>query len=207
MENLIQDIHFGLRSLIKHRAFAAIAIITLALGVGANSTIFSVVNATLMRSLPVSHPESLVYVFNGNPGSVFSYPDYAEVRDQNHVFDGLIGFGGITVSLNSNDQTDLVNGAIVTGNYFQVLGVGAQKGRVIAQEDDKATHLLLGVFGSRGIKLLDQTGQAVTDLPCEDHGDRVTTVLSYKAVLLACLGAGHVRGMERAGDVFPRLGT
>ena len=137
MENLIQDIRFGLRSLIKHRAFAAIAIITLALGVGANSTIFSVVNATLMRSLPVSHPESLVYVFNGNPGSVFSYPDYAEVRDQNHVFDGLIGFGGITVSLNSNDQTDLVNGAIVTGNYFQVLGVLAQKGRVIAQEDDK----------------------------------------------------------------------
>jgi len=137
MENLIQDIRFGFRSLIKHRAFAAIAIITLALGVGANSTIFSVVNATLMRSLPVSHPESLVYVFNGNPGSVFSYPDYAEVRDQNHVFDGLIGFGGITVSLNSNDQTDLVNGAIVTGNYFQVLGVLAQKGRVIAQEDDK----------------------------------------------------------------------
>src|SRR2546423_1389700 len=137
MENLIQDIRFGFRSLIKHRAFAAIAIITLALGVGANSTIFSVVNATLMRSLPVSHPESLVYVFNGNPGSAFSYPDYAEVRDQNHVFDGLIGFGGITVSLNSNDQTDLVNGAIVTGNYFQVLGVLAQKGRVIAQEDDK----------------------------------------------------------------------
>ena len=57
MENLIQDIRFGFRSLIKHRAFAAIAIITLALGVGANSTIFSVVNATLMRSLPVSHPE------------------------------------------------------------------------------------------------------------------------------------------------------
>src|SRR5256714_1071465 len=137
MENLIQDIRFGFRSLIKHRAVAAFGVITLALGVGGNSTIFSVVNATLMRSLPVSHPESLVYVFNGNPGSVFSYPGYAEVRDQNHVFDGLIGFGGITVSLNSNDQTDLVNGAIVTGNYFQVLGVLAQKGRVIAPEDDK----------------------------------------------------------------------
>src|SRR6266550_1121726 len=137
MENLIQDIRFGVRSLIKHRAFAAIAIITLALGVGANSTIFSVINATLMRRLPVSHPENLVYVFNGNPGSVFSYPDYAEVRDHNRVFDGLIGWGGITASLSSNDQTDLVNGAIVTGNYFQVLGVGAQKGRVISQEDDQ----------------------------------------------------------------------
>ena len=137
MENLIQDIRFGFRSLIKQRAFAAIAVVTLALGVGVNSTIFSVVNATLLRSLPVSHPENLVYVFNGNPGSIFSYPDYAEMRDQNHVFDGLIAWGGITASLNSNDQTDLVNGAVVTGNYFQVLGVGAQKGRVISQEDDK----------------------------------------------------------------------
>ena len=137
METLIQDIRFGFRSLLKHRAFTAIAVITLALGVGANSTIFSVVNATLMRSLPVSHPENLVYVFNGNPGSIFSYPDYAEMRDQNHVFEGLIAWGGITASLNSNDQTDLVNGAVVTGNYFQVLGVGAERGRVITLEDDK----------------------------------------------------------------------
>src|SRR5437773_12581010 len=136
MENLIQDIRFGFRSLIKQRAFAAIAVVTLALGVGVNSTIFSVVNATLLRSLPVSHPENLVYVFNGNPGSIFSYPDYAEMRDQNHVFDGLSVWGGITASLNSNDQTDLVSGAVVTGNYFQVLGVGAEKGRVYTPEDD-----------------------------------------------------------------------
>jgi predicted permease len=136
METLIQDIRFGIRSLFKHRAFTAIAAMTLALGVGVNSTIFNAVNATLMRSLSVSHPENLVYVFNGNPGSIFSYPDYAEMRDQNHVFDGLIAWGGITASLNSNDQSDLVNGAVVTGNYFQVLGVGAEKGRVITPEDD-----------------------------------------------------------------------
>ena len=137
MGTILRDIRFGFRSLLKHPGFTAIAVITLALGVGANSTIFSVVNATLMRSLPVSHPENLVYVFNGNPGSVFSYPDYAEMRDQNHVFDGLIAWGGITASLNSNDQTDLVNGAVVTGNYFQILGVGAEKGRVINPEDDQ----------------------------------------------------------------------
>src|SRR5437764_7635810 len=136
METLIQDIRFGIRSLLKHRAFTAIAAMTLALGVGVNSTIFSAVSATLMRSLSVSHPENLVYVFNGNPGSIFSYPDYAEMRDQNHVFDGLIAWGGITASLNSNDQSDLVSGAVVTGNYFQVLGVGAEKGRVITPEDD-----------------------------------------------------------------------
>src|SRR5436190_20916032 len=137
MENLIQDIRFGFRSLIKQRAFAAIAVVTLALGVGVNSTIFSVVNATLLRSLPVSHPESLVYVFNGNPGSVFSYPDYSELRDQNQVLDGLIAWGGISASLNSNDQTDLAGGAIVSGNFFEVLGVRPALGRLISPEDDK----------------------------------------------------------------------
>lgn len=136
MTNLLQDLRFGLRSLIKNPSFTIVAIVTLALGVGANSTIFSVINATLMRSLPVSQPEHLVYVFNGTPGNVFSYPDFAELRDQNQTLDGLIAWGGIGVSLNSDDRTDLVTGAIVTGNYFQVLGVGAAKGRTLTPEDD-----------------------------------------------------------------------
>src|SRR6266542_2087649 len=137
MENLINDIRFGVRNLLKHPAFAAVAIVTLALGVGANTTIFSVVSATLMRPLPVSHPESLVFVFSGGPGGVFSYPDYVDFRDQNQVLNGLIAWGGISAALNSDDQTDQVNGAIVSGNYFQVLGVGAEMGRVISPEDDK----------------------------------------------------------------------
>ena len=128
METLINDIRYGIRSLLKRPAFTAIALLTLALGIGANSAIFSLVNATLMRRLPVLNPESLVYVFNGNPGSVFSYPDYAELRDQNQVFDGMIAWGGITASLNSNDQTDLENGAIVTRQFlsgpWRAAGVG-----------------------------------------------------------------------------------
>ncbi len=90
-----------------------------------------------MRPLPVSHPESLVFVFSGGPGGVFSYPDYVDFRDQNQVLNGLIAWGGISAALNSDDQTDQVNGAIVSGNYFQVLGVGAEMGRVISPEDDK----------------------------------------------------------------------
>ena len=133
---MLQDLRFGLRSLTKHRGFTVVALITLALGVGANSTIFSVINATLMRSVPVSQPDKLVYVFNGSPGTIFSYPDYSELRDQNKSLDGLMAWGGITASLNSNDKTDLVNGAIVTGNYFQVLGIGAAKGRIINADDD-----------------------------------------------------------------------
>jgi predicted permease len=137
MENLIKDIRFGVRSLLKHPGFTAIALLTLALGVGANSTIFSVVNATLMRPLPVADPDSLVFVFSGGTGGVFSYPDYAEQRDQNQVLDGLTAWGGISVALNSDDQTDQIGGAIVSGNYFRVLGVGAQLGRVIGPEDDQ----------------------------------------------------------------------
>src|SRR6267142_983975 len=137
METLFNDIRYAIRGLLKRPGFTAIAVITLALGIGANSTIFSVVNATLLRPLPVSHPENMVFVFNGQPGSVFSYPDYSELRDQNRVFDGLIAWGGITASLNSNDQTDLVTGAVVTGNYFDVLGVRPALGRVISPEDDK----------------------------------------------------------------------
>ncbi len=137
MDTLIKDLKFGIRSLLKRPGFTAIAVLTLALGIGANTAIFSVVNATLMQPLPVVDPDRLVFVFNGPPGSVFSYPDYAALRDQNNVLDGLIAWGGITASLNSNDQVDLVNGAIVSGNFFEVTGVRAQLGRVISSEDDK----------------------------------------------------------------------
>src|ERR1044071_5935703 len=137
METLIKDLQFGIRSLLKRPGFTLIAVLTLALGIGANTAIFSAVNATLMRPIPVVDPHRLVFVFNGPAGTVFSYPDYVALRDQNNVFDGLLAFGGITSSLNSNDQTDQVIGAIVTGNFFDVLGVRAQLGRVISTEDDK----------------------------------------------------------------------
>ena len=137
MDTLFKDLKFGVRGLLKRPGFTVIAVLTLALGIGANTAIFSVVNATLMRPLPVVDPDRLVFVFNGPPGSVFSYPDYAALRDQNNVLDGMIAWGGITASLSNNDQPDLVNGAIVSGNFFDVIGVRAQLGRVITAEDDK----------------------------------------------------------------------
>ena len=137
MDSIIKDLRYAIRGALKRPGFTAIAVLTLALGIGGNTAIFSAINATLLRLPPVSDPDRLVYVFNGPAGSVFSYPDYTAFRDQNNVFDGLIAWGGITASLNSNDQTDLVAGAIVTGNFFDVLGVRAQLGRVISAEDDK----------------------------------------------------------------------
>jgi predicted permease len=151
MDSIIKDLRFAIRSLLKRPGFTAIAVLTLALGIGANTAIFSVVNATLMRPFPVANPERLVFVFNGPAGSVFSYPDYAAFRDQNNVIDGLAAWGGITASLNSNDQTDLVTGAIVTGNFFDTLGVRAQLGRVLSSEDDKTPGAHPVVVISQGL--------------------------------------------------------
>ncbi len=139
MQSLFQDLRYASRFLIKQRGLTLIAVLTLALGIGANTAIFSLVNATLLRSLAVTNPEQLLYVFHGPVGQVFSYPDYSEIRDRNTVFDGMIAWGGIGASINNasaGDGADMVGGAIVSGNYFEVLGVKAALGRVISREDD-----------------------------------------------------------------------
>ncbi|HEX5736611.1 MAG TPA: ABC transporter permease [Blastocatellia bacterium] len=142
MERLLQDLRYGARMLVKRPGFTLIAIITLALGIGANTAIFSMINATLLRQLPVAEPEELLFVFTGNPGDPFnvsSYPDYVELRDQNQVFIGMACSGGITASLNSDDQAQAepISGLIVSGNYFELLGVRADVGRTFAPDEDQ----------------------------------------------------------------------
>jgi predicted permease len=138
LADLAQDVRYGLRSLKRARGHTAAAVLTLALGVGANSAIFSLVNATLLQRLPAREPERLVWVRTENAGTVFSYPEYVDLRDHQTAFDGLMAWGGITASLNRDGQTDLVGGVIVTGNYFEVLGVGPALGRLLAPSDDQA---------------------------------------------------------------------
>src|SRR5215207_10519531 len=140
MKTLWQDVRYGARALWKSPGFTLVAALSIALGIGANTAIFSLVNATLLRRLPVPEPERLAYVFSGVPGgpySTASYPDYVDFRDRNEVFQGLAARGGISASLGVGDQADLVAGSIVTGNYFEVLGVPAARGRTITPEDDR----------------------------------------------------------------------
>jgi len=135
-----QDLRYAARAMVKRPGFTLVAVATLAIGIGANTAIFSLVNATLWRRLPVAEPERLVYGFSGNQGRPYSnvsYPDYVELRDQNQVFDGLAAWDGITASLNSDEQADMVTGAIVSGNYFELLGVEAQLGRALTPQDDR----------------------------------------------------------------------
>ncbi len=134
--DLWQDLRYAARMLRKQPGFTAAAVLTLALGIGANTAIFSLVNATLLQRLPVANRARLVYVHRGSVGGVFSYPLYTALRDGSHVFDGFAAWGGISASLNADNTTDLVSGVIVTGNFFDVLGVTAERGRLLAPSDD-----------------------------------------------------------------------
>ncbi len=145
MQTLLQDIRYGLRMLIKRPGFTLIAIITLALGIGANTAIFSLVNTVLLRPLQISKPEQVHQIVPTSKGSdflAFSYPDYVDFRDRNNVLSGLIATRFAPVSLSRSNGNERVWGYIVTGNYFDVLGVNAFRGRTFAPEEDstKLTH-------------------------------------------------------------------
>ena len=145
METLWQDFRYGLRVLRASPGFAAVAVLSLALGIGANTSIFSVVNAALLRPLPVTEPGRLFFVFNGtrtSPWGVSSYPDYIDYRDKNEVLSDLLTYSSITVSARSDDQTDLISGSIVSGNFFETLGLRAALGRTFTAEEDKTPNAL-----------------------------------------------------------------
>jgi putative ABC transport system permease protein len=143
MAILWQDLRYGIRMLMKRPGLTLIAVLSLALGIGANTSIFSIVNALFLRQLPVTEPNRLMFVFSGtrnSPWSTVSYPNYVDYRDRNEVFSGLAAYGTITVSLSGDERPDLVNGAIVAGNYFETLGARAALGRAISLEDDKTPN-------------------------------------------------------------------
>jgi predicted permease len=144
METLLQDLKYGLRMLIKSPAFTAVAILSLALGIGANTTIFTLVNAVFFQPLPVAEASRLMTVFGTdekNSGQFLnfmpiSYLNYKDYRDQNDTFSGLVAFQAVGMSLSGNGEPEQLNGLIATGNYFDVLGVKAARGRTFLPEED-----------------------------------------------------------------------
>jgi predicted permease len=143
MGNLIQDLRYGARMLLKKPGFTLIAVVTLALGIGANTAIFSVADKLLLRSLPVKDPQQLALVSGEtvNPkfrNNIFSYPNYVDYRAQNEVFSDLLAFNQTTVKLGTGEQSDKLGLEMVSGNYFDMLGVTAARGRVIRNEDNRA---------------------------------------------------------------------
>jgi len=147
MQILLQDVRYGLRMLGKNPGFTLIAILTLALGIGANTAIFSLFNQVLLRRLPVRNPEQLVILkspgrhhghtqSDGDESEVFSYPLYKGLAKNTSVFDGVLARVAFPASIASHGQTDRGSGELVTGNYFEVLGVEPAFGRVLSPTDD-----------------------------------------------------------------------
>src|SRR5215470_7491705 len=143
MDSLIKDIRYAIRSLVKRPGFVAIAVITLALGIGANTAIFSLVNTVLLRSLPVPQAREIVSVAvrgKDDSMSAFSYPNYKDFRDKNDVLSGLLVYRFVPLSLSRSGMNERVWGYEVSGNYFDVLGVKAVQGRTFLPEEDQGKN-------------------------------------------------------------------
>jgi len=143
MSTLFQDVRYGLRMLAKNPGFTAVAVLTLALGIGANTAIFSMVNALLFRPLPVSHPEQIYTLSATGPsgGNSFSVPDYEEIRNQtNSLFSDMAGVGGLfsTTGLRVAGKSERMSTQFVTGNFFSMLGVRPALGRFILPTEGRA---------------------------------------------------------------------
>lgn len=142
---MINDLRYAIRNLIKRPAFTAIALATLALGIGANTAIFSLVNTVLLRPLPVSDPDKVVSVAvrgKGDTIGAFSYPNYQDFRDRNQVLSSFLIYRFVPLSLSGAGGNERIWGYEVSGNYFDVLGVKAVKGRTFLPDEDRTrlTH-------------------------------------------------------------------
>jgi len=133
-----RDIRFGLRSLAANPGFAATAVLSLALGIGANTAIFSILNAVLLRSLPVEDPQRLVQVRPGDQGDdEFTNPIWEQVRDRQQAFSGMLAYAPGRFDLADGGESHYAAGLMVSGDFFRVLGVPAIEGRVFTGDEDR----------------------------------------------------------------------
>ena len=172
MTTLIQDIRYGLQMLWKHPGFTAVAVLTLALGVGANTALFSVIDAVLLKKLPVTDPDRLVLLratwnpekfgpgsFNGSNrkdpetglvnGTSFPFQTFDRLRKERAALTDVIAFASIDINLNWSGQAERVGGQVVSGNYFYTLGVNPVEGRFINDADDNTTSTPVAVISYR----------------------------------------------------------
>ncbi|HEY7617906.1 MAG TPA: ABC transporter permease, partial [Terriglobales bacterium] len=136
-DEMIQDLRYGARMLMKNPGFTLIAVLTLALGIGANTAIFSLVNTVLLRPLAVAQPERLMRIYTRGSQHT-SFPNYRDLAEGNEVFSELAGHGVITLNLRQGETMSRVFGELVTGNYFAALGVRPASGRTFGTETDGA---------------------------------------------------------------------
>ncbi|HEY6403991.1 MAG TPA: ABC transporter permease, partial [Blastocatellia bacterium] len=138
--DLWQDLRYGARMLVKSKGVTIIAVLSLAAGIGANTVIFSIVNALLLRPRPVAQPDEIVELYVSDHDSLYeltSYPSYLDFRERNEVFAGLAAYRATLFKLGSGEHVESVVGEVVSGNYFDTLGVRLFKGRAFLPEEDR----------------------------------------------------------------------
>jgi macrolide transport system ATP-binding/permease protein len=136
-DEMIQDLRFGVRMLLKHKGFSAVAVLTLALGIGANTAIFSLIHTVLLRPLSVAQPERLARIYTRGSQNT-SFPNYRDLAAGNQVFAELAGHAIAPLNLGQGETLNRVHGELVTGNYFAALGVRPAIGRTFGTETDGA---------------------------------------------------------------------
>src|SRR5262249_61348654 len=140
VDTLIQDLRFASRILLKSPGFSFVAVITLALGIGATVAAFSVVNSVLLRPFGFSEPEKLLWIYSkrpDNPRTNFSLPEYCDYRDQNTSFDGLAAIASFNPGLSDSGEAGRVEGVRMSANAFNILGLRPMIGRTLIADDDK----------------------------------------------------------------------
>ncbi|MGO9636372.1 MAG: ABC transporter permease, partial [Terracidiphilus sp.] len=152
MNTLLHDLRYALRQLRRSPGFTLTAVLTLALGIGANTAIFTLFDQVLLRMLPVERPRELVRFewsgdfsgsassFGGDMHNYFSYPMYKDLRDQNQVFAGMLAADKAYVGVSWRNQAEDKDAEVVTGNYFQLLGLKPALGRLLTPQDDTAKN-------------------------------------------------------------------
>src|SRR5438105_4622667 len=131
LDAFLQDLRYALRALRSSPGFAAIAILSLALGIGANTAIFSLIDTVLLKTLPVSHPEDLLLVSGPMNRASYSNPVWEQVRDRQDVFSGVFAYTTRRFNLATGGEVRYVQGAFVSGQYFETLGVHTILGRTL----------------------------------------------------------------------------
>jgi len=220
MGPMLQDFRYGLRSLARSPGFTAIAVITLGIGIGINTSVFSLVNALLFRPLPqVQEPSTLAVLFSADGGrmGVTSYMDYLDFRERTRTLDGFAAYKALSMDLSTEERTERIEGMIVTAEYFSVLGVRPVLGRFFTPEDDDEvdaeTVAVLGhdfwqtaFAGDRGVvgRTVRLNGRSFNVIGVAPEGFRGTILESRPAVFAPMMMQPHF--MPSSGNLLGRRG-
>ena len=153
MRSLLADLRYGLRLMARNPGFTSVAVLSLAVGIGANTAVFSLVDSLLFRPLPVQRPRELVSLYTSDySGPAFgasSYPDYLDFKNETRLFSGLAAYSPFQAAVVAGDRTERALAILASGNYFQVLGVAARAGRVFGRQDDTPAGGAVAVLADR----------------------------------------------------------